>query len=128
MGFRLPLRTARLVFEGDFAGAEVRIRLDQPLGALLQAQRLQSAQDIEGLCEFLAGLVLEWNLEDDAGPLPATAAGLLRCTTVFVNLLIDEWLKAQTGVPAPLGGNSLNGARSVEPLPPTGLGLESLTN
>ena len=128
MGFKLPQRTARLVFEGDFEGAEVRVRLDQPLGALMQAQRLQAGRDTEGLCEFLAGLLLDWNVEDDAGPLPATVAGLMRCTPAFVNLLIDEWLKAQAIVPAPLVGGSLNGAQSEQPLPPMELGLKSPVN
>lgn len=109
MGFKLPQRTARLIFEGEYEGAEVRMKLDVAMGVFMEATRLQAAGDIEGLCRFVAALLIEWNVEDEGGPLPADFDGLMRCTPAFVNLVIEQWVKALTDVPAPLGAPSVNG-------------------
>ena len=101
MGFKLPQRTAKLVFEDEFKGAEVRVTLDQPLGMLIEAQALQESQDIEGLCRFVAHILLDWNLEDkDDRPIPATEEGLHQATPAFVDALVTAWVDAQTE-PAP---------------------------
>ena len=101
MGFKLPQRKANLVFEGgDFEGAEVKVTLDQPLGMLIEAQALQESNDVNGLCRFIAGILVSWNLEDkDDKPIPATEKGLHEVYPAFVDALVTAWVEAQTGVP-----------------------------
>ena len=102
MGFKLPQRTARLVFKDpQFEGAEVRVTLDHPLGMLIEAQKLQEDKDMEGLCRFMASVLLEWNLEDAHGaPIPATEEGLRQVTASFVNAFLDAWVDSQVA-PSP---------------------------
>ena len=40
VGFKLPIRTARLVFDGDYQGLEVKVRLNIPLKTYLAIQDL----------------------------------------------------------------------------------------
>lgn len=78
MGFVLPDRIARLVFEGtELDGAEVRCRLDVPLGIFLEFQRLMSDDSNADAFErslnlFAERVLVDWNLEDALGPVPAT--------------------------------------------------------
>ncbi|HUV73871.1 MAG TPA: hypothetical protein VMW79_06155 [Anaerolineae bacterium] len=102
MGYKLAPRTALLVFEDEYKGAEVRAMLDHPLGMFIEAQKLQESQDIEGLCRFVAGILVDWNIEDEQGPLPATYEGILRAYPALINTLITEWMKAQVTPTAPL--------------------------
>ena len=102
MGYKLVPRTAVLVFENEHEGAEVRATLDHPLGMFIQAQKLQESQDLEGLCRFVANILVDWNLEDEEGPLPITYEGVLRSYPAFINALITEWMKAQVNPTAPL--------------------------
>lgn len=101
-GYRLKQRTALLIFEDDYAGAEVKVALDHPLAVFVEAQKLQESQDIEGLCHFVADILISWNLEDKDGPIPATYEGVLRAYPAFVNTLITQWMEAQVSPPAPL--------------------------
>jgi hypothetical protein len=115
--FELPQRTARLIFEGDFEGAEVIILLDASIGQVLKAQKLLAEGNIEALCQFLALILVDWNVADHDGRLPADFEGLLRCTPAFVGALVDQWVKAQTEPPLPLGASSRNGSTSTSPEP-----------
>ena len=108
MGYKLEPRTALLSFE-DYAGAEVRVTLDRPLAHFLEAQKLQLANDVPALCHFMASVLVEWNLEDDKGAIPATEKGLLRIYPAFFNALIKAWLEAQVTLPAPLAEASKDG-------------------
>ena len=102
MGYKLVPRTALLVFENEHEGAEVKVMLDHPLGMFIEAQKLQESQDIEGLCRFVANILVDWNLEDDDGPIPTDYEGVLRTYPAFINALITEWMKAQVSPAAPL--------------------------
>jgi len=102
MGFKQTPRTAKLVFADEYDGLEVRVTLDHPLSHFIEAQKLQVSQDIDGLCRFVAGFLVDWNLEDDKGPIPATYKGLLRAYPAIINNIITRWMEAQVAVPAPL--------------------------
>lgn len=115
--FKFKKRTARLIFEdGDYAGAEVRVSLDFPIGDFMTLQRLQEDPDsIEQLCQFIAGLLVDWNLEDDKGKVPATYEGVLRVPPLFIRRLCEELVKALTAPSVPLGETSPDGKLSEEP-------------
>ena len=102
MGYKLVPRTALLVFEDEHKGAEVKVTLDHPLGMFIEAQKLQQSQDIEGLCRFVSGILVDWNLEDDKGPIPTDYEGVLRAYPAFINTLITQWMEGQVNPPAPL--------------------------
>jgi len=108
MGYRFSPRTAKLVFE-DFEGAEVRVTLDHPLGMLIEAQKLQVKQDIEGLCRFVTSILVDWNVEDEKGPIPTTYKGMMRVYPSFVNALVTAWMEAQINPSAPLPETSSAG-------------------
>jgi len=102
MAYKLTPRTAKLVFEGEYDGAEVRVTLDHPLRRFIEAQALQASQDIEGLCQFVAEILVDWNLEDEDGAIPANYEGLIRVYPALVNNIITRWMEAQVSLPAPL--------------------------
>mgnify|MGYP001563947274 CR=1 FL=1 len=124
MGFQLPRRTAKLVFEGDYAGAEVVVKLDVPLGAVLWFLDQQDAADSmpEGAAQsaalwrlrqqFVELFLDSWNLLDNGAPIPATVKGLEAVTPVFIGLLIGKWSEVVASPPAPLGGQSVDGNTS----------------
>ena len=102
MAYKLEPRTAKLVFEDEYVGMEIRVTLDHPLSHFIDAQKLQHSQDIEGLCRFVAGILVGWNLEDGDGPIPATYEGVVRVYPAIINDLVTRWMEAQVNVPAPL--------------------------
>jgi hypothetical protein len=102
MGYKLTPRTAKLVFEDEYDGAEVRVTLDHPLSHFIEAQKLQLSQDIEGLCNFVAGILVDWNLEDDAGAIPTDYEGVIRVYPALINAIVTRWMEAQVTLPAPL--------------------------
>ena len=102
-GFRIPEKTARLVFEGDMAGAEVVVRLQPiPLHAYLELQS-KAGTDIWGaIADFVDIGLVSWNIEDGDGPIPPTAEGVLRADPMVGRTVFFEWLKAVVNPPAPL--------------------------
>jgi hypothetical protein len=121
MGYRLPQRTALVIFDDDFKGAEARLRLDLPIGRVLEALAIMptngkpSPENVRALCEFLAEILIDWNLEDDDGvPVPADLNGVLDASADFISALCGAWVEQQTGVPAPFEGPSTSGSPSAE--------------
>lgn len=115
MGFRLN-RTYLLKFEGDLAGAEVRIKAT-PVAALVE---LTGTIEYERLGELLAEYVIEWNLDDENGetiPLEGPAI-LANCEEVVLAKILGEWQRAAKGITAPLDGRSTSGEQSPEELIP----------
>jgi len=104
MGYKLTPRTARLVFEGEYESAEARVTLDHPLSVFIAAQKLQVSQDIEGLCRLVADILIDWNLEDDAGAIPTDYEGVVRVYPVIINEIVTKWMEAQVTLSAPLPG------------------------
>jgi len=119
--FKFHQRTAKLIFEDeDYAGAEVRVSLDFPIGDFLTLQRLQAdPNSIEQLCKFIAGLLVDWNLEDAKGvAIPVTYEGVLQVPPLFVRRLCEELVKALSEPTVPLVKESPDGSQSEEPSTP----------
>jgi len=104
-GFRIPIRTARLVFTGDYLGAEVVVRLDVPVSTFLTIQDMvASDQQLKVFELFGDQIVQSWNLEDDDGiPHPPTGLGMNRIPIQLANMLLEQWVEAATQPSLPLG-------------------------
>jgi hypothetical protein len=93
-GYRLPKRTMRLVFDGtDYVGADVTMSLSVKLGFYMDAVAM--SEDLGALFEFLNAVIVEWNLVDDDGPIPADVDGFRRLDDLgFLLELMGQWEKA----------------------------------
>lgn len=125
MGFKVASRMAVLEFDeaSGFQGAEIRCRLDITTEAFLQLERLKAAADgaseeeriREMLGYFAENILLDWNLEDEAGgPLPVSADTILSVLPPGLTMrLIPLWREAAMGGPsAPLDEPSSSGKTS----------------
>lgn len=119
MGFRLN-RTYRLEFEGEMAGAEVRMR-GASIAHLLEMKNATSDRE---LAELLVPLLIDWNMEDPGGEtLPLTLDGVLGLEPEVMGGLVNAWYKAVLSVPAPLdGGSTSSGPFPEESIPMTPMG------
>jgi len=117
-GFRLPESDIAVLtsFPEPYAGAEVKVRLDVPIGIYIAIEDLRDQQKFWDVVELFTKEVLsEWNLETAKGePLPTTWAGVKTVPQRFVMMVINNWVEAASSVPDPLEGPSSNGAGSVE--------------
>ena len=133
-GFKLPQRTALLVFDGEYKGAEVRAKLDIPLGLLMRFFDLQQAPadakaGLEVYRLFSEAILLSWNLEDTEGhPIPATMEGMKQITPAFAPLILTKWTEVAQNPPSPLSEPSANGSGSAEPTITTAIGSGSPWN
>ena len=104
-GFRLPERTALINFQGtDYDGAEIQIRLSVTFAQFIELRESAQGED-QGLMARLFGdnVLMEWNLEDDAGqPIPATGDGMLAIPLDLTNLVVQHWVEEVARVPSPL--------------------------
>ena len=121
-GFRVPLRTARLVFTDLYEGAEVVVRLSVPLGVAVSMAERENNEDPRPVYTSFVQFGLDnWNLEDDTGsPVPMTVEGLESLPADLVMLMIDQWVRQIGNVPAPLAQPSSNGSMSPEASIPMG--------
>jgi len=114
-GFKIPKRTARLVFSGDYEGAEVVVRLNIPVGTFLDIQTLvdeqrqkegtdESAETIRNVFQVFGDIVLdEWNLQDDDGKsIPCNAEGMNSIPVDLANIILSEWSEVAVQTPDPL--------------------------
>jgi hypothetical protein len=103
-GFRLEKRTARLVFSGDYEGAEIVVRLDVPVGVFMSIQDMVANSDQLHVFELFGERVLEeWNLQDEDGQaIPATAKGMHDIPLHLANLMIEQWVEVSTQPSIPL--------------------------
>ena len=126
MGYKLPKRTAVIVFEEghEYAGAEVRCALDVPLRTVLLFRRMQSgeAEDIErGYELFAKEILVRWNIEDEDGnAIPCDAEAFMGMPLAFLNAVTAKWIEAVAGVPKDSAPLSLNGSTLAEEFAPTG--------
>lgn len=123
MGFKLPDRTARLVFHGDpdYEGAEVVCRTSVPLEAYLGINDLIEADKVKEAFEFFTKEILvEWNLESEDGtPLPPQGnKGIMPVPLDFAVLIVRGWTKAVLNPSIPLSTVSGNGNMSERELLP----------
>ena len=115
MGFKQPQRKAHISFEdGDYAGLELTLSLDEPIGRFMAVERMVASGNtrLEEVCAMFQALVLEWNLEDESGPIPLTREGVERLTLTTILVILSKWMEAQTGPDLPLGARSSNGSGS----------------
>jgi len=104
-GFRLPERTALINFQGtDYDGAEIQIRLSVTFAQFIELRESAQGEDQEGMARlFGQNVLMDWNLEDDDGqPIPADGDGMLAIPLELTNLIVQHWVEAVSGVPAPL--------------------------
>jgi len=106
--FLLPEQTAVLeIQDGAYAGAEIEVRLTMPLGDFLKVQEMVEAKDIIQACTaFAESVLVGWNIEDKAGPVPADAGGMKRIPPQFAILLLEKWAEAVAKPSAPLAEQS----------------------
>lgn len=129
MGFRLPPRTAKLVFDGKWEGLWARVLLNASLGDMLAMQRAQAniidletavqrisgdaltPDDLEQIYRFFGdSLLLEWNVEDEDGvPLPATGDSMIVIPGELAAAMVSARLDAVGRVPVPLAQPSADG-------------------
>jgi hypothetical protein len=124
-GFRLPEKTARITFEGtDYDGEEIQLRLSVSFAQFIALRESAQGEDQEVMARlFGQNVLMDWNLEDDDGqPIPADGDGMLAIPIVLTNLIVQHWVEAVSGVPAPLEPPS--GNFSTLELASTALGTE----
>jgi hypothetical protein len=108
MGFKVN-RIYELDFSGtEWAGAIVKMR--SPSIATMNAWRDLEEEDVQ---RILIEHVTEWNLEDDAGPIPREIDEVLaRVEPQALALLAREFWRAARGVTAPLDPRTIQQAVS----------------
>ena len=106
-GFRIPIRTGRLIFNGDWLGAEVVVRLDVPVQVFMQIQDLVASEQQLRVFELFGDKVVQsWNLQDEDGlPVEATGRGMGEVPIQLANLIISQWVEVATQPSVPLGEN-----------------------
>lgn len=120
-GYRRERNLYKLVFD-QYPGLVVRTR-SASAGMVFDVSRLTDLEPtpdtVEEMFEKFAGVLVSWNLENDEGePIPATVESLMDEDFDFVMQLIHAWIRAVTGVSAPLEKPSTSGNPSlVESLP-----------
>lgn len=94
-------------------GAEVVFKAT-PISVMLE---IGGTMAYDRTAELLEEYIIEWNLETaDGEPLKITKDVILNyMERVFVSRICAEWLKAATGVSAPLDKPSTSGEPSPEP-------------
>lgn len=112
--FKMPEKTALLVFEGEYEGAEVRCRLDVGMRTALEFVSIEGAepkQMIELVERFCGKILVDWNLvTGDGDPIDPSPEALLDQPPGFVIALLTKWGETVVAVPAPLDMPSLNGS------------------
>jgi len=109
-------KTKVLALTGDYAGAEITVRLNVPLVVFMEAEKVQRSQDWSAFLDyFIEHVIRAWNLDDREGkPIPVSKEGLAKLPIDFLMQVISEWSQAVAGINAPLGSASSNGKPSVE--------------
>ena len=103
--FRISKRTARLVFDGIYEGAEVVVRLDVPVSIFLQIQELIATEKQLQVFELFGDHVLDsWNIQDENGyEYSADGEGMNTIPIDLANIVLTEWVEVATQPAAPLG-------------------------
>ena len=117
MGYRKQPKRYRLKFE-DHPGLEVTMG-SVAVGDFLELAKLVTDTNAEAVGKLLgifADALVSWNLEDDAGAVPADVKGVAAQDFDFVLELVMAWMEAIASVDTPLKQPSASS-------PPSGLGL-----
>lgn len=124
MGYKVQSTIFRLKFADEkYEGLEVRIKSPN-MGVFLDITSMSSLditkvtpENIEATNKvfgLFADSVLDWNLEDDAGPIPHSVKGLRQLDVDFVMDMIQAWVEALQGASPGLPQPSGDGQPSLE--------------
>jgi hypothetical protein len=115
MGFRPPRKIYNLDFAGtDYDGAHVRMR-GTTVREEIRINDLRASEDpnsIRELFEAMVELLIDWDIEDDDGPVPTTLEGVTSQDSSFISAVITALQTAVAGVEAPLPESSPSGELS----------------
>ena len=102
--FRIPKRTARLVFSNDYEGAEVVVRLDVPVGTFLEIQDLVADEKQLQVFQVFGEQILDdWNvMTEDGGKIPADGNGMKAIPIDLANLILQQWVEVAVQPSIPL--------------------------
>ncbi|MEW2420436.1 hypothetical protein AB0911_07820 [Streptomyces nigra] len=116
MGYKPKRKIYSLDFAGtEHEGLEVRMR-GLTVGEELELDDLRG-KDGGGrkVFELMTGLLIDWNVEDDHGPVPATFDGVCTQDSKFILDILTALQEAASGVPDPLPQTSPSGETSPAP-------------
>ena len=104
-GFRIPIRTGRLIFSGEWQGAEIVVRLDVPVQVFMDIQDLvASDQQLKVFDIFGNKIIQSWNIQDEDGfPIEPTGQGMGKIPIQLANLIVEQWVEVSTQPSLPLG-------------------------
>ncbi|MGW5616282.1 hypothetical protein [Streptomyces sp. NPDC003877] len=125
MGYRPKRKLITLDFEGTkHDGLEVTMR-GLTVGEELELDDLRGKEgNGRRIFEMMAGLLHEWNVEDDQGqPVPATFEGVRTQDSTFIQEILDALQGSQSEVSDPLPQSSPSG----EPSPVASIPMEPLS-
>jgi hypothetical protein len=125
MGYKPKRKIITLDFEGTkHDGLEVTMR-GLTVGEELELDDLRGKEGIgRRIFEMMAGLLHEWNVEDDQGqPVPATFEGVCTQDATFIQEILDALQGSQSEVSDPLPQSSPSG----EPSPVASIPMEPLS-
>lgn len=113
MDYQIPIRTARIVFDAgsDHYGAEIVMRRNIPLGIFFD---ILAEDDWQKLIAVLLPYFIEWNLQDEDGPIPVTTEGFKRVPKDLFNAVFAAWMDEVRSPTAPLAV-AVNGATPASP-------------
>ena len=95
MAFRINGSAVNLEFGTGtlLAGAHVRCSLDMRLRDYLALQDL-FVEDLPSAIDLFATTLITWDIEDEDGPVPATADGIRRLPMAALFALYRAWVRA----------------------------------
>lgn len=100
MAYQLLRREGVLEFDEEgLAAAEVRCKLDIPIGVLFEIERSISTDPLEGIRAFANNALVSWNIEDESGPVAADADGALSLPIGIILRIIKAWVSACASLP-----------------------------
>ena len=114
-GYKVPRREARLSFmDTDWDGMEVVINLSAPLSVFFEIEDAAQTGMVKNMLEVFADKVLvNWNLEDDEGVIPANRKGIGRVLPNQARAIIEGYIAEVANVPGPLEQGSSNGTTPI---------------
>ena len=113
MAYTIEKSTLKLVLD-DFEGAEVVCRANISLGEMLELRDLGASEDgiREAYGRFASDVLVSWNIEDEDGPVPVTADGLMRLPSSVAAAIMGAWGEQLTAVPTNSATGSNGGGTS----------------
>ena len=113
MGFMAPvLGSVTLSFEDGHRLEGLHVKCKSTNQA--DIDRISELPLTKSLQEFVDDYVIEWDLEDEDGPLPPNRGALARVEPWVINAIQGGWFRGLYQIPPPLVSASRNGASQAE--------------